>query len=156
MSLDLSQLNVGKVNQPALSEPSAYVPILVGSTDFPQISVVRPDLIPFTEVYDRHVLLTYATNAPVGSTSTRLSAVSAQSTAQTLMAANSLRRGLIIYNDSTGTANIKFGSGVTVSSFSFKVSAGQSYESPLSYYAGIVTGIWTTSPTGSAFVTEIF
>ena len=107
MSLNLSQLNVGKVNQPALSEPSAYAPILAGNTEFPQITVIRPDIIPYNEYYDRHVLLTYQTNSPIGAPYMANGQVSVSTSQSVILSARSTRKTVIIRNnDSTTTMTV--------------------------------------------------
>lgn len=81
--------------------------------------------------------------------------VSASATAVTLLAANSSRRRVIIYNESTVALRIKLGSAASTTDYTYLLGAGDTYESPTDWvYTGIVTGIWD-SATGAAQVTEI-
>ena len=84
-----------------------------------------------------------------------VSRVSASATAVTLIAANANRRRVIIYNDSTAVLRVKLGSAASATSYTYRLGAGDTYESPTDWvYTGIVTGIWD-SATGAAQVTEI-
>ena len=81
--------------------------------------------------------------------------VAASASVVTLLAANTNRRRVIIYNDSTGVLLVKLGSAASATSFTHRLNAGDEYESPTDWvYTGIVTGIWD-SATGAAQVTEI-
>lgn len=84
-----------------------------------------------------------------------VSRVSASATAVTLLAANANRRRVIIYNDSTAVLRVKLGSAASATDYTYRLGAGDTYESPTDWvYTGIVTGIWD-SATGAAQVTEI-
>ena len=84
-----------------------------------------------------------------------VSRVSASATAVTLLAANTNRRRVIIYNDSTAVLRVKLGSAASATDYTYRLGAGDTYESPTDWvYTGIVTGIWD-SATGAAQVTEI-
>jgi len=73
----------------------------------------------------------------------------------TVVAANSSRRALIIVNDSTAILYLKFGATATTSSYSVKLIAGETYNSPIAnVYTGIIDGIWA-SANGNARVTEL-
>lgn len=89
-----------------------------------------------------------------GSTST-VSSVSAATTAQTLLAANAGRYGACIWNDSNASLYVKFGTGASTTSYTLIVGAGGYWESPPWRYTGAITGIWATSATGSARMTEV-
>ena len=80
--------------------------------------------------------------------------VGSSDSAVTLKAANTSRRGLLVYNDSTANLFLKLGSGASSSSFTFKLEAGDYYELPRPMYTGIVTGIWS-AVNGNALVTEL-
>ena len=84
-----------------------------------------------------------------------VSRVSASATVVTLLAANTSRRRVIIYNDSTAVLRVKLGSAASATDYTYRLGAGDTYESPTDWvYTGIVTGIWD-SATGAAQVTEI-
>ena len=88
-------------------------------------------------------------------TSASVTRVSASATAVTLIAANTNRRRVIIYNESTVALRVKLGSAASATDYSYLLGAGDTYESPTDWvYTGIVTGIWD-SATGAAQVTEI-
>jgi hypothetical protein len=72
----------------------------------------------------------------------------------TLMVSNALRKGLTVFNNADQPMYIKHGSGAATTSFKVKVAAGGLYVMPVPLYTGIVTGIWTGSPTGAAMVCE--
>lgn len=74
---------------------------------------------------------------------------------QTFVANNPQRTGFMVVNKADTDLYVKFGTTVTTTNFSFIISPQSMYELPLSYYSGQIVGIWTDSPTGSAFVTEI-
>lgn len=81
--------------------------------------------------------------------------VAASATVVTLLAANTSRRRVIIYNESTASLRIKLGSAASATDYTYRLGAGDTYESPTDWvYTGIVTGIWD-SATGAAQVTEI-
>jgi len=94
---------------------------------------------------------TVTANPGLSSTGT-ITSVASSATSVTLKAANSSRKSLVIYNDSTAilyvaTANVT----ATTSVFTFKLDPGGVYEE---YgYTGIVVGFWATA-NGNARVTE--
>lgn len=104
-----------------------------------------------------------ATPVPVTTSQTAnstptLSNVASSASSVTLLAANALRKGATIVNDSTAILFVKFGSTASTTSFTVELparsaTASSYYEVPFSY-SGVITGIWA-SATGSARVTEI-
>lgn len=72
----------------------------------------------------------------------------------TLQASNTARLGWMVYNDSTASMYLKFGSAASATSFTVFLGPGAYYELPEPIYTGIVTGIWTVA-TGNARVTEL-
>lgn len=85
-----------------------------------------------------------------------LSSVASQDTNITILAANANRTGAMIYNNDTGPLYLKFGATATATtSNTVKIAADGYYELPQPVYRGIIDGIWTTSGTGSANVTEL-
>jgi hypothetical protein len=80
--------------------------------------------------------------------------VASSATPVTLKAANTARKGLTIFNDSTQVLYVLLGAG-TVSStvYTVQLSAGAYYEVPFGF-SGAVTGLWA-SANGNARLTEI-
>lgn len=75
---------------------------------------------------------------------------------QTLAAANTARRGLLLFNNTDGNLFVKFGATATATtSFTIKLLPGSLYEMPQPIYTGIVDGIGTSGTAGSTLVTEI-
>ncbi len=92
-----------------------------------------------------------------------VTSVAAATSATTIAAANTARRGLFVYNDSSATLFLKLGTGATTTSYTVQVAPAGYWELPtvqatrsevLGGYSGAVTGVWA-SATGSARVTEV-
>jgi hypothetical protein len=94
---------------------------------------------------------------PPADTATR-SAVVADDADTLILAANVLRRGAIIYNDSTQVLLLALGTvAAALNDYTVQVAADGTYELP-SRYTGEVRGIWQVAssvPDGSAYVTEL-
>jgi hypothetical protein len=117
------------------SEPGANVAV----TNFPSTQVVSDGGNSLTVDEER------ANTGTVSSVSGSVSSV-------TLLAANANRIGLRVYNDSSATLYLKFGSSATTSSYTKKLfpeSFLEDYQ-----YTGLVAGIWD-SAAGAARVTEL-
>jgi hypothetical protein len=85
-----------------------------------------------------------------------ITSVASQDTNITILAANANRIGATIFNNDTGPLYIKFGATATATtSNTALIAAGGYYELPAPVYRGIIDGIWTTSGSGSANVTEL-
>lgn len=63
------------------------------------------------------------------------------SASQVLMAGNSKRGSLTIFNDSTANLYIDFGKAASLTDFAVKITAGGYYELPVSYI-GSIQGLW--------------
>ena len=72
-----------------------------------------------------------------------------------LAAANTNRRGLLIFNDSPGPLYVKTGAGAALADWSVKICAGSYWEAPYAVTTQLITGIWSVAGTGSARVTEL-
>ena len=72
----------------------------------------------------------------------------------TLVAANSDRIALYLYNDSTATQYIKFGTTASLTDFSVRLTPHMSYEMPLPIYVGQIDVI-SSSTNGAIQVTEL-
>lgn len=84
-----------------------------------------------------------------------LSNVAASATSVTIAAANAARKRIVIVNDSgTATLYLKFGTTASVTSYTYQLTPGQTFESPVQpVYTGRIDGIWSTA-SGAARVTE--
>lgn len=78
--------------------------------------------------------------------------VASSATNVTLLAANSARRGVSIYNDSTAILYLRCAATATTSNFTTKLFEDDYWEAPAGY-TGIIDGIWA-SATGNARITE--
>jgi hypothetical protein len=93
--------------------------------------------------------------APLESATTTFVNIGASVTSVTLLALNTLRRGMEVFNDSSVTMYLKKGSGASSTSFSTKVPPQTLYEAPaIPRYTGIYTVVWD-SATGTARGTEL-
>lgn len=88
------------------------------------------------------------------STTPTLSSVAGSASSVTILAANANRRVATVFNDSTSTLYLKYGSSASTSSFTVLLTANAYYELPQPVYTGILTGIWLVA-TGNARVTEV-
>lgn len=89
---------------------------------------------------------------PTSSTATP-STVAASVTSAILIAANSNRKGVTIWNNSTATLYIDFDSAASTSDFAVKIAGGGYYEMPFDY-TGVISGIWDAT-NGNALVREL-
>ncbi len=87
-------------------------------------------------------------------TSSVTSVVSA-AVSTSILASNTNRRMAIMVNDTDKNAYVKLGATASTTSFSYKLTPGQTLELPIPVYTGAIDAIWDTSPTGSMRVTEI-
>jgi hypothetical protein len=86
--------------------------------------------------------------------SATVTAVASTTSSVTLIAENTNRRGLSIFNDSTAVLYVKHGSSAaTASDYTVKLVAGAFYELPHPIYTGALTGRWAAA-NGYAMVTE--
>ncbi len=82
-----------------------------------------------------------------------ISFLTASVTSQLLTGSNSSRVGLTVFNNSTANAWVRLGGPVQTNAFSFKMTAGDYYETPYGY-TGRLDILWATA-TGSAMLTEV-
>jgi hypothetical protein len=94
--------------------------------------------------------ITASAVAPSGTAT--VTRVPAAITATTLQAANSDRKGITVYNDSTSVMYLKLGAGASPTDYTVKLQKDSTYEAPFAWI-GIVTGIWVAA-NGAAMVTE--
>jgi len=89
-------------------------------------------------------------------TTATLSNVSDNVASQTLAALNTGRKGLIIFNDSSGILLIKFGTTASATDFTYRVNPFQTFEMLSGViFTGRVDGIWLSDGGGAARVTEL-
>jgi hypothetical protein len=80
--------------------------------------------------------------------------VDASLTSVNLLVANDDRKMVTIYNNSTASLFIKYGTTASASSFSLKIGAGDYLEFPYPCYIGQIDGFWDAL-NGNAMITEI-
>jgi len=88
-----------------------------------------------------------------GATATRTSVASSTSTV-TLLAANANRLWCGLVNESTARLVGAYGSGASLSSYTFRVEPGYTWEKPDDGYVGIITAVWEAA-NGNARCTEV-
>lgn len=114
------------------------------------------DITPVTVVQSNPSLLNANVNITPSTTAT-LTNVVGSAVSIVLLAANASRKMAAVFNESaTSTAilYLKFSSGASTTSYTVQVPAGSYYEFPTPIFTGIVSGIWATSPTATARLTE--
>lgn len=113
-------------------------------------------------LYDEWVLPdTAASGGGAASASVPTAANAAQSNvgqnvaSVSLIAANTSRKGLSIFNDTTANLYISFSGAASTANFKVKVAAGGYYEmAPEVIFTGQIFGIWDAAGAGNARVTE--
>jgi len=81
------------------------------------------------------------------------SSVASSATSVMLISANTNRRSLTIYNNSTAILYVCFGETATQAGAKVPISAGGFYEMPFPVYVGVISGIWE-SANGNASIYE--
>lgn len=94
-------------------------------------------------------------SAPCPASEAEVSSVAASADNQTLAAADSSRRGLMVFNDSDKDLYVKYGATASTASFSVRIAAGGYWEMPQPIFLGIIDCVWATGPTGSARITKL-
>lgn len=92
---------------------------------------------------------------PTAADNATVTRVASSATVVTIKAANSGRRTLSIFNESTAILYLKHGTTATTTDYTLQIGAGAYYEIPMPGYRGILTGLWA-SANGAAQVTEGF
>ena len=87
--------------------------------------------------------------------SSAITSVVSAAVSTSILASNANRRMAIMVNDTDKNAYVKLGATASTTSFSYKLTPGQTLELPVPAYTGTIDAIWDTSPTGSMRVTEI-
>jgi len=87
--------------------------------------------------------------------SSSVTSVVSAAVSTSILASNANRRMAIMVNDTDKNVYVKLGATASTTSFSYKLTPGQTLELPIPVYTGAIDAIWDTSPTGSMRVTEI-
>lgn len=87
--------------------------------------------------------------------SATLSAVADSASSVTLAAANTARCFFTLVNDSTEILYLKYGATASLTSYTYKIAAGGTWEMPSPIYTGIIDGIWANNAAGSAYITQM-
>jgi hypothetical protein len=99
-----------------------------------------------------------ATSLWVGSdtvSTATLANVAGSASSVTLLASNTARKGAYVFNDSTATLYLKYGSAASTTSYVVQVPPGAFWEMPnRPIYTGLIAGIWSAA-NGNARVTEV-
>jgi hypothetical protein len=92
---------------------------------------------------------------PVRSATATVSSVTAAATSTQLLAANTTRVGVQVFNDSTADMNLKYGTAASSTSFTVKLPPAGYWEMPPGVvYTGIIHGIWVAA-NGAGRITEL-
>ena len=83
-----------------------------------------------------------------------LTVVSSSVSSVQILAANTSRKGVIIFNNSTQALCIKYGSTASSNSFTVQLAASGYWEMPWPIYTGVIDGIWA-GVNGNAQITEL-
>lgn len=86
--------------------------------------------------------------------SAAVTSVAGSTSSVSLLAANSSRKGFIIYNDSTAILYVKLGATASTSSFTYRLTPNGIITESAFGYTGAIDGIWV-SATGNARITEL-
>jgi hypothetical protein len=112
--------------------------------------------VPVTLASDQTPLSVAVTGNSAGTSA--LSNVSGSATSVTILAANSGRKMMMIFNEASNpnaVLYLNFGSTASITSYTLQVPAGAYYEMPVPVYTGEINGIWSTSTAATARVTEL-
>jgi hypothetical protein len=88
------------------------------------------------------------------SSSAATTSVAAAVADTSLLAANQSRLGTVIFNDSGATLYLKYGTGASTTSFTYKLPPYSTFEMPAQRYTGAINGYWSAA-TGNARITEL-
>jgi hypothetical protein len=83
-----------------------------------------------------------------------LTNVASSASSVSLLAANTARRGVIIFNDSNQSLYVKYGATASTTSFTYLMTPKSTWEMILPIFQGAIDGIWA-SANGSARITEL-
>jgi len=93
--------------------------------------------------------------SPTSATGTLTSVAASISSSTQLLAANTGRKGMYVFNDSSAVLYLGFSATVTTSSYTVQVPANSFFEMPVSpVYTGVIAGVWSAA-VGNARITEM-
>ncbi len=84
-----------------------------------------------------------------------VSKVDSAATSTPLLANNSARAGVVLYNSDANALLLKYGATASSSSYTYRIASAQTWEMPNPIYTGPIEGIWESDGSGSAFITEL-
>lgn len=84
-----------------------------------------------------------------------LTSVASSASTGSLVAARTLRKGLVIVNESTANLYVAYAATASLTAYSYKVAAAATLEMPQPVYNGAVSGIWDAA-NGNARITELY
>lgn len=116
-----------------------------------------PDAVETTAIALLRGIL-HAGQSPVGGAvaTASISAVASGVASVQLLAANSNRKLVAVFNTDANPLFLKYGTTATTStSFTVKIPADGYWEMPQPIYTGIIHGIWSGDGSGSAVITEL-
>lgn len=93
-------------------------------------------------------------NAPTVSTASLTSLASAATSAQ-LLAANTSRKGLTLFNTDANGVYVKYGTTASATSFTVLIPTNGYWEMPEPIYTGRIDAIWAADGSGSLYATEL-
>lgn len=99
-------------------------------------------------------LLVAASTTPVALMTSVITRVNSSVTSQTLLSANTSRKGLLFYNDSNAQQFIKFGATASTTDFTVRLTGQSFYEVQTPVYGGQIDVI-SSSTNGAIQVTEL-
>jgi|CXWL01.1.fsa_nt_gi hypothetical protein len=88
------------------------------------------------------------------STST-MTGINRSNVSQTVLAANSNRKGFMFHNDTGAVCYIAFAATASTAAFTIRLTTNSFYESAQPCYTGIISVIWGTNGTNQLLVTEL-
>lgn len=98
--------------------------------------------------------LIVSASAGTSSTST-ITSVAGSATSVSILASNTARKGMMVFNDSTATLYLKFGTTASTTSYSVQIASNGYFEMPNpTVYIGAMDGIWSAA-NGNARITEL-
>jgi len=93
------------------------------------------------------------TITPITSATSTPTSVASVTTSVSLLATNTNRKGVTIWNNSTANLCVELGATASLTAFIVKLNAGGYYEVPFGY-TGVISGIWDVV-NGNALVREL-
>jgi hypothetical protein len=96
-----------------------------------------------------------ATTKEASCSSATLSSVASSASSVALLASNSARRGMLVFNDSTAVLFLAYAATATTSAYTVQITPNGYWEMPKPIYPGAISGIWA-SANGNLRITELY